>query len=166
MTLCTIHLYLLSLDFKTVYPLVVSKYPSTYMYPSLLHNMAPLCMNTTKKSFGGRYLDPPPSNTTLLNPIIHINTKKKNQYQNISATEYIIIRASSLQNVMQNIKPCPAPLLNPRTNPPPPPPPPFYFILFFCFFKNLLRVKINILSSVYPEINFPAESVMKIKNLS
>ena len=124
MTLCTIHLYLLSLDFKTVYPLVVSKYPSTYMYPSLLHKMAPFCMNTTKKSSGGRHLDPPPpSNTTLLNPIIHINTKI-NQHLNISATKYIIIRASSLQNVMQNIKPCPAPLLNPRTNTPP------HFILF------------------------------------
>ena len=135
------------------------------MYPTLLHKMAPFCMNTTKKSPGGRHLDPP-SNTTLLNPIIHINTKK-NQYQNISATKYIIIRASSLQNVMQNIKPCPLPLLNPRTNPLPhfil-----FYFIIFiyFCLFKNLLRVKINILSSVYPEINFTAESVMKINNLS
>ena len=42
----------------------------------------------------------------------------------------------------------------------------FFFFFFFCFFKNLLRLKINILSSVYPEINFPAESVMKINNLS
>ena len=47
------------------------------------------------------------------------------------------------------------PLLNPRTNPP----------FFSCFFKNLLRLKINILSSVYPEINFPEEHVMKINNL-
>ena len=53
------HLYLLSLDFKTVYPLVVYKYPSTYMYPSLLHKMAPFCMNTAKKSSGGEPLDPP-----------------------------------------------------------------------------------------------------------
>ena len=52
-------------------------------------------------------------------------------------------------------------------------PPPLFFLLllliiffFFCFFKNLLRLKINILSSVYPEINFPAEHVMKINNLS
>ena len=49
------------------------------------------------------------------------------------------------------------PLLNPRTTPPP---------LFFFFLKKLLRLKINILSSIYPEINFPAEPVMKINNLS
>ena len=35
-------------------------------------------MNTAKKSSGGGPLDPP-SNTTLLDPIIHINTEK-NQY--------------------------------------------------------------------------------------
>ena len=35
-------------------------------------------MNTAEKSFGGGPLDPP-SNTTLLDPIIHINTEK-NQY--------------------------------------------------------------------------------------
>ena len=39
------------------------------MYPSLLHKMAPFCMNTAKKSYGGGPLDPP-SNTTLLDPII------------------------------------------------------------------------------------------------
>ena len=139
MTLCTIHLYLLSLDFKTVYPLVVSKYPSTYMYPSLLHKMAPFCMNTTKKSSGGRHLDPPPFKHNSFKSY-YTHKYLKNQYQNISATKYIIIRASSLQNVMQNIKPCPAPLLNPRTTPPPPP---FHFILFyfiiiffFAFSKN------------------------------
>ena len=35
-------------------------------------------MNTAKKSSGGGPLDPPPSNTTLLDPIIHINTEKIN----------------------------------------------------------------------------------------
>ena len=44
-------------------------------------------------------------------------------------------------------------------------PPPIFFF-FFGFLKNLLRLKINILSSIYPEINFPAEPVMKINNLS
>ena len=48
-----------------------------------------------------------------------------------------------MQNIENHVLP---PLLNPRTNPPPP-----------LFFKNLLRLKIIILSSVYPEINFPAE---------
>ena len=31
--------------------------------------------------------------------------------------------------------------------------------LVFCFLKNLLWLKLNILSSVYLEINFPAEPV-------
>ena len=60
------------------------------------------------------------------------------------------------------------PLLNPRTDTPPPPPP--HTHTFFWggggLFKNLSRLKINILSSIYPEINFPAESVIKINNLS
>ena len=48
------------------------------------------------------------------------------------------------------------PLLNPRTDTP----------IFCLLLKDLLRLKINILSSIYPEINFPAESVMTINNLS
>ena len=94
----------------------------------------------------------------------HTHKYWKNHYQNIPATKYVILRASNLQNVMQNIEShVLPPLLNPRANPPPPPPrnPP----VFLCFFKNLLRLKINILSSVYPEINFLAEPVMKINNL-
>ena len=43
------------------------------MYPSLLHKMVPFCMNTAKKISGGVPLDPP-SNKTLLDPIIHIHT--------------------------------------------------------------------------------------------
>ena len=85
----------------------------------------------------------------------------KNHYQNISATKYALLRASSLQNVMQNIEShVLPPLLNPNTTPPPHP------TFVFCFFKNLSRLKILILSSVYPEINFPAEPVMKINNMS
>ena len=45
------------------------------MYSSLLHKMAQFCMNTAKKSSGGGPLDP--LQTTLLDPIIHINTEKK-----------------------------------------------------------------------------------------
>ena len=44
-------------------------------------------MSTAQKSSGGGPLDPS-SNTNLLDPIIHINTEKKNQYQNIPATKY------------------------------------------------------------------------------
>ena len=121
--------------------------------------MAPFCMDTAKKEFWGR-TPRPPSNTSLLDPIIHINTEK-NQYQNIPATSYTILHASSLQNVMQNMESqVLPPLLNPRTISPPP------FFFAFCFFKILLRLKINILSSIYPEINFPAEPMMKISHLS
>ena len=131
------------------------------LYPSLLHKMAPLCMNTAKKNSGQD-----PQSPFKQNSFISYYTHKywENHYQNIPATKYVILRASNLQNVMQNIEShVLPPLLNPRTNPPPPPPRnPF----FFCFFKNLLRLKINILSSVYPEINFLAEPVMKMNNLS
>ena len=67
-----------------------------------------------------------------------------------------------MQNIENHVLP---PLLHPRTTPPPP----FFFFFFFfffCFFKNLFWLKINILSSVYPDINFPAEHVMTINNLS
>ena len=53
--------------------------------------------------------------------------------------------------------------------PPTPSPASIFFFVFFFFgllFKKLLRLKINILSSIYPEINFPAGPVMKINNLS
>ena len=56
-----------------------------------------------------------------------------------------------MQNMESQFLP---PLLNPRTNPPP------FFFFFFLLFK------INILSLIYPEINFPAEPVMKINYLS
>ena len=82
-------------------------------------------MNTAKKSSGGGPLDPP-SNTTLLDPIIHINTKK-NQYQNIPATKYNILHASSLQNVMQNMESQVLPLFLTLALPTPTPPPPLFF---------------------------------------
>ena len=90
--------------------------------------MAPLCMNTAIKISGGGPLAPP-SNKTLLDPIIQINTEKYH-YQNIPATKYAILRASSLQNIMQNIEShVLPPLLNPRTNPPPPLPPIFCLVV-------------------------------------
>ena len=79
--------------------------------------MAPFFMNTVKKKLLGEDpLNPPLSNTTLLDPIIHINTEK-NQYQSIPATKYTILHASSLENVRQNIESqVLPPLLNPRTS--------------------------------------------------
>ena len=87
----------------------------------------------------------------------------KNQYQNIQRLAihlYTILRASSLQKIMQLIS---CPLLNP--------PPIFYFahiyhFLFPSLFRNFLLFKMNILSSVYLEINFPAVPMVKINNLS
>ena len=61
-----------------------------------------------------------------------------------------------MQNMESQVLP---PLLNPCSTPLPPP-------FFFSFLKKLLQLKINSLSSIYPEINFPAEPVMKINNLS
>ena len=52
---------------------------------------------------------------------MHVHKYWKNHYQNIPATKYAILRAGSLQKVMQNIEShVLPPLLNPRTNPPPP----------------------------------------------
>ena len=59
---------------------------SWYMYPLLLHKMAPFCMNTAKKISGWGPLDPP-SNKTLLDPIIHINTDKISIKQNRENTK-------------------------------------------------------------------------------
>ena len=103
---------------------------SYYMYPALLHKMAPFCMNTAKKSSGGGPLDPPPFKQNSFRSY-YTHKYWKNHYQNIPATKYAILRTSSLQNVMQNIEShVLPPLLNPRTNPPPPLPPPLFFLLF------------------------------------
>ena len=50
------------------------------MYPSLLHKMAPFCMNTAKKSSAGGPPDPHPFKhmQLFLDPIIHRNTEKSN----------------------------------------------------------------------------------------
>ena len=66
-------------------------------------------MNTAKKSSGGGPLDRP-SNKTLLDPIIHINTEN-NHYQNIPATKYAILHAS--MHYAKHKKPCPAPSTKP-----------------------------------------------------
>ena len=47
-----------------------------------------------------------------------------------------------------------------------PVPPPFWTNILFWFVKMLLRVKIYILALVYLKINFPAEIMLKINNLS
>ena len=126
-------------------------------------------MNTAKKKVLGR--SPyPPSNTTLFRSY-YTHKYWKKQYQNIPATKYTTSHASSLQNVTQTIESqVLPPLLHPRTDTPPPPCFfsffNFFFFFFFLHFKKFVRLKINILSSIYPEINFPAESAMKINNLS
>ena len=117
-------------------------------------------MNTAKKSSGGGPLDPP-SNTTLFDPIIHIHTENINikTFQKLNTLYYMQVVCKTLCKTWK-ANSCPH-LLHSRTTPPP-----FFFFFFFLLLKNLLRLKINILSSIYPEINFPPEPLMKIDNLS
>ena len=114
-------------------------------------------MNTAKKNSGEDPQTPFKQNSFRF---YYTHKYWKNHYQNIPATKYAILRASNLQNVMQNIESHVLPPLYFTLALPPPSP---LQSPFFCFFKNLLRLKINILSSVYPEINFLAEPVMKIR---
>ena len=114
-------------------------------------------MNTAKKNSGGGPLDPP-LNTTVLDPNIHINTEKINikTFKQLNTLYYMQVVCKTLCKTWK-ARSCPLYLTLAL-------PPPFFF--FFFFIKNLLRLKINILSSIYPEINFPAEPMMKINNLS
>ena len=79
-------------------------------------------MNTAKKVSGGGPLDPFKQNSFRS---YYTHKYWKNHYQNIPAIKYAILRASSLQNVMQNIESYVLPLL---LNP----------IFFFCFFQKFV----------------------------
>ena len=81
------------------------------MYPSLLHKMAQFCMNTAKKSSGGR-TPRPPSNKTLLDPIIHINTEKITIKTFKQLNSYITCQKSA-KRYAKHRKPCPAPSTKP-----------------------------------------------------
>ena len=66
-----------------------------------------------------------------------MNTEK-NHYLNIPATKYAILRASSLQNVMQNMEShVLPPLLNLRTINPSP----IFFFFFFLPFQKFVAVE-------------------------
>ena len=107
---------------------------SQYMYPSLLHKMAPFSIDTAKKSSGGGPLDPP-SNKTLSDPIIHINTEKITikTFQQLN-TLYNVLVVCKRYAKHRKLYPAP-PLLNPSTNPPPPPTFFFFYFFFFAFSK-------------------------------
>ena len=91
---------------------------------------------------------PPPLQTIRSYPIIHINAEK------ISQLYYVLLKSYANDRKSWHYPP----LLNPRTN---------TSSFFFWFFKNLLQLKINILTSVYLEINFSTEPLVKInKNQS
>ena len=116
-------------------------------------------MNTAKKKFWGRTPRPP----------FKHNSFRSYYTRNIPATKYTILHASITLCKTWTARSCP--LFLTLALPPPPPPPTHFFVclfgfFFFCCLKNLLRLKINILSSIYPEINFPAKPMMKINNLS
>ena len=121
--------------------------------------MAPFCMNTAKKKFWGRTPRPPFKQNSFRSFYTHekINIKT---FQQLNTLYYLQVVCKTWK-----ARSCPLYLTLALPLPPPPPPSPIFFF-FFCFLKNLLRLKINILSSIYPEINFPAEPVMKINNLS
>ena len=89
-------------------------------------------MNTAKKSSGGGPLDPPFKHNSFRSYYTH--KYWTNQYQNIPATKYTILHASSLQNVMKTWKARFCPLYLTLALPPPPPPP-----FFFCFLVHLSR---------------------------
>ena len=98
-------------------------------------------MNTAKKVRGRTPRHPPPfKHNSFRSYYTHKywNNQYKNwnnQYKNIPATKYAILHASSLQNVMQNMKnQVLPPLLNPRTTPPP-------FFFFFLLFKKFVAVE-------------------------
>ena len=77
-------------------------------------------MNTAKKSSGGGPLDPPFKHNSFRSYCTH--KYRKSQYQNIPATKYTILHASSpakrYANMESQVLP---PLLNPLLYPPPPP---------------------------------------------
>ena len=60
--------------------------------------MAPFCLNTAKKSSGGGTLDPPPSNKTLLDPIVHMNTEKITikTLQQLNTLYYVLLVCKTL----------------------------------------------------------------------
>ena len=113
--------------------------------------MAPFCMNITENISGGGYT--PFNNNSF-------------RYYNMHNLEVCKKKSHG--------KSCPGPgtLLNEHSDPPP-----LSlslggggvvsgFFFFFCFFKILLRIKINSLALVYLKINFLVELMLKINNLS
>ena len=76
-------------------------------------------MNTAKKSSGGGPLDPP-SNTTLLDPIIHINTEKINikTFQQLNTLYYMQVVCKTLCKTWK-ANSCPLYLTLALTTPPP-----------------------------------------------
>ena len=117
-------------------------------------------MNTAKKKFWGRTPRPPFKLNSFRS--YYINTKKINieTFQQLNTLYYMQVVCKTLCKTW-TARSCLLFLTLALT----PPPSPTHFFYFY-FLKNLLRLKINILSLIYPEINFPAEPVVKINNLS
>ena len=103
--------------------------------------MAPFCMNTANKSSGGGPLDPP-SNTTLLDPIIHINTEKINikTFQQLN-TLYYMYMLVVCKTLCKTWKANSCPLYLTLALPPPTPPPTTIFFVLFLLFKKIVAVE-------------------------
>ena len=96
------------------------------MYPSLLHQMAPFCMNAAKKSSGGGPPRPPFKQNSFRSYYTHKKLKITIETpQQLNTLYYVLVVCKTLS---KHRKLCPAP-------------------------------------SVYQEINFPAEPMMKINTL-
>ena len=84
-------------------------------------------MNTAKKNSGEDPQTPFKQNSFKSH---YTHKYWKNHYQNIPATKYVILRASNLQNVMQNIESHVLPLYLILALPPPPARHSPFFLLF------------------------------------
>ena len=95
----------------------------------------------------------PPSNTTLLNPIIHINTEKSNiktfQQLNTLHVYYMQVVCKTLCKTWK-ANSCPLYLTLALFPPPPLPLPIFFFFFFFLLFKKIVAVE-----NKYSVLNLP-----------
>ena len=110
-------------------------------------------MNTAKKSYGGGPLDPP-SNTPLLDPIIHINTKKVNikTFQQLNTLYYMQVVCKMLCKTW-TARSCP--LLLTLAQPP-----------FFLLFKKFVAVENKYSVLDLPGNKFSGRARDEINNLS
>ena len=110
---------------------------------SLLHKMTLFCMNTAKKVLGRTPFKHSSLRSYYTHKYCKINIKT---FQQVNT---LLLRVAVSKQLCKTHKAMSCPSTKPSHKQPSPP-------HVFFFFKNLLRFKKKILSSVYLEINFPA----------